>query len=319
MSEELSPAQIMDKVVSDMEGDLPGVKSDSPADNPEQNTDQATTATTDEQPKTDDPGEKPAVDQTEGQDEVEQAVKSMEKVLNKKLTDDEAVSELAKSHLLAGPKIESLRNQIKELIPFYQQVEQIKGHPRFAEIQAILENRAPAQTEEQDPDLNPDFIPPSVKALIDDLQNKVKKMESDQNSKTSAAQQEKIANDLKEIKNFADKEGNEDFKKLLYGYWNEWKESPLPEGLKGRSIPIPEMIRKFAVLVNEGFNYDEAWASLNPGKIRERVNTQIAKEQARKVRIPHVDTRPAVKPKPEDMDDMGDVVNALAAEIKTRG
>ena len=248
-----------------------------------------------EQPKADDqvvgePGEKPAADGQDPKPEektdpfVEQAKAGLSKKLGKELTDDEAVSELAKSFVNAEGKIQSLSEQVKELVEYRSWADQVMANPHWNEALAILRGEKPVVAPSDNADqLVDEFadqgqLSPALAKKFAELETRLKSYEEKDFNAQKATQDQEVSKAREEIVKWAGEKGNEDFKTL----WDDHQEQ-----LKlNRYAPQPQVLKQWAGLVDAGLSKEMAWNALHPDKFAERVKTNIAQEQKKKPTLP---------------------------------
>lgn len=281
------------------EGDEPGEGEEPDPDKPEEGKEGK-----EAKPK---PGE--AADSQDS--ELDKAVANLEKVLNKELTDDDAIDELAKSHNRAQDvitdKVEQIKGLATDLDRYVDFHDKCWADPR---IKAILEGSDP--TEAVIPDAAAGVegeISPAVKKQMASMQTQIDQFKGQGVKAQTEKVQQMEAQAEKDTDKFADAKGNEDFKQA----WDSWKQT--------RSVnkyaKAPPKLRQWAAMCDTGIDPATAWGALNPDKITTRIKTRIAKENKIKLKRGSKFKKSAAKghSSVEDADNVGELMTAIAEKV----
>ena len=241
---------------------------------------------------------------------VDEAVKNLEKVLGKKLTDEEAMVALADSHLNAANKIQSLTEQVQDLVTYRESYEQLMADPNIYNyvngIRPAVPGGEPDETDEIDPQIR------SLKDQIAQLNHKLAQREN-----TDA--QQKWVNEVKTIQAGYTKlaERDAEFKKLHEEYNKTLR-------LNKYAKP-PQKLARLATLVQGAIAsgtsvddaIDDAWGVVNKDKATLKMKRKIAAQQLNKTRKTSIHKKPVAKaPKRgyEDAGSVGELVNRIVED-----
>lgn len=311
--------EVADEPLPDGDEDQPGVGDEQGEDGEEDSAEQ-------EEPGDDEAGDEPEDKDSKGEDPeaeepgeaqdsvVDQAVNNLQKVLGKELSDKEAVEELSKSYLSAGVKIEDQAGQIRNLVEVAKnneakalEYDRLVSHPQ---IRAVLEGRTLGQ-QAQDLGLEED-IPAGALRLIQGLQQKVTELERGQATEKNTQLRQELERATNEINQFAGEAGNEDFKTA----WGAWQETRRVNPY----ATMPEKLKKWAILVDQGVNKHEAWGALNPDKLRRRIETNISKKNDPKLKRKVIKggSAPKANKDYDNAESISDLMDAVVQNVNSR-
>lgn len=235
----------------------------------------------------------------EGQDPiVQEAVKSLEGILGRKLSEDEAVVAMAESHVNATHKIESLTEQIKDLVPYREQYEQLMADPNIVNyINGIPADSAGSQED------GGEALDPEVKALKGQVAELTRKLNDRENSDV----QQRWLGDVKKCSEGYDRLAAKDneFAKLRSEYQTSLRTN--------RYAKPPAKLARMTALVNgglsAGLSVDEAigdaWNVVNKDKAENKFKRKIAAEQLNKTKKLGINKKPVAQAPKKKYSDAG--------------
>lgn len=210
---------------------------------------------------------------------IEQAKAGLSKKLGKELTEGEAVSEMAKSFVNAESKIQSLSEQVKELVEYRSWTEQVMANPNWEKALAVLRGENVQAVEPVENELmDYDQVSPALSKKFAELEARLKSYEEKDSIAQKTTQELEVGKTREEIVKWSGEKGNEDFRSIWDDYQTQIKLNPY--------APQPQVLKQWAGLVDAGLSKEMAWNALHPDKFAERVKTNIAQEQKKKPALP---------------------------------